>query len=416
MSELENTREQINQIEKMIIEETDEANRLELEQTKADLEELLQLLQEQEEETEDGEEEKGDSTDELLGSRCLAPFDSDRSLSLHTAIIMEIESSIRVRVLFSHPTCFAMKACSHFLSSTCRFGSDCRFSHGYSVELNRIRDYEEPNYSSIEKDGLVLTKRASELWEMGRISAVDGQNVAVKLLKNGTEVSAKRKDLVPIGEEEEEEKKDESWDELKGETLGRVSVGETGQWNGGGVGMKLMMKMGYKVGEGLGKKSDGIVHAIQARVCSKNASLDEVMNRKRKVIDGKEQPKPKRIKKLVTSDESEMDIFAFINRKLEGKRERSLADVRKEKQELADCSSKSLGVKDLDLDLELKSLRAKHKKLKEGIRRNQSDKSTVSKMTASLRDIDTKIANVERKKNNVQSEVNSRNSKRKYIF
>ncbi|PIC35556.1 hypothetical protein B9Z55_014875 [Caenorhabditis nigoni] len=50
----------------------------------------------------------------LLGSRCMAPFDSDRSLPLHTAIIMDIESSSRVRVLFSHPTCPAMKPCSFF--------------------------------------------------------------------------------------------------------------------------------------------------------------------------------------------------------------------------------------------------------------------------------------------------------------
>lgn len=203
----------------------------------------------------------------------MVPYDSDRSLSLHTAIIMEIESSKRVRVLFSHPTCSAMKPCTHFLSSSCKFNENCRFSHGYSVELERIQDYQVPDYSFIVEEGLVLVKGMSDIWELGRISAIDTQNVAVKVLKSGIEISSKRKDLVPIGEVEEptkQEQSSESWKELKQETLGNVTVGDLGKWNGGGVGMKLMMKMGYKVGEGLGKRSDGIVHAIQARICKKS--------------------------------------------------------------------------------------------------------------------------------------------------
>uniref|UniRef100_A0A1I7SY03 C3H1-type domain-containing protein n=1 Tax=Caenorhabditis tropicalis TaxID=1561998 RepID=A0A1I7SY03_9PELO len=101
--------------------------------------------EEKEEEEEGASEEKGDedaSTDILLGSRCMAPFDSDRSLPLHTAIIMDIESSTRVRVLFSHPTCNSMKPCSHFLSSNCRFNDNCKFSHGYSnKDLYLLKDH-----------------------------------------------------------------------------------------------------------------------------------------------------------------------------------------------------------------------------------------------------------------------------------
>ncbi|EGT59845.1 hypothetical protein CAEBREN_23807 [Caenorhabditis brenneri] len=388
MTELENLKLQIRQLNVLIDQEEDESSREELIQTKNDLEELLSLMEEEEEEKnscegtseevkkddvldeDDGEDDN--STDNLLGSRCLAPYNSDRSLPLHTAIIMDIESSTRVRVLFSHPTCSAMKPCTHFLGSNCRFNENCRFSHGYSVELERIEDYQEPDYSSIVEQGLVLVKGSSELWELGRISAIDGQQVAVKLLKSGNEVSAKRKDLVPLGEIEKEEKKDDSWNELKQETLGRVSVGDIGKWNGGeGVGMKLMMKMGYKVGEGLGKRSDGIVHAIQARICAKNASLDEVMTRKRKVVDGKEKRTPKKLKKLNTNDDSEKDIFAFINRKLEKKSERTFADLRKETEEMTGYSSKTLASKNIDLESELRQMIAKQKKLKDGIIRNK---------------------------------------------
>ncbi|ULT93280.1 hypothetical protein L3Y34_003039 [Caenorhabditis briggsae] len=220
MSEIEDLKNQIIQIDTLLAEEKDDVARRDLEQTKPDLLELVELMEEDEESqegtSENAKEEKeaveeriedDNSTDTLLGSRCMAPFDSDRSLPLHTAIIMDIESSSRVRVLFSHPTCPAMKPCSHFLASTCRYNENCRFSHGYSVELERIEDYQEPDFMSIVEQGLVLVKGSSELWEIGRISAIDGQNVAVKLLKSGSEVSSKRKDLVPLGEIEEKEKK-----------------------------------------------------------------------------------------------------------------------------------------------------------------------------------------------------------------
>ncbi|ULT93279.1 hypothetical protein L3Y34_003039 [Caenorhabditis briggsae] len=126
--------------------------------------------------------------------------------------------------------------------------------------------------------------------------------------------------------------------------------------------------MGYKVGEGLGKRSDGIVHAIQARICAKNASLDEVMTRKRRVVDRKD--KSKRIMILKTSDESEKDIFAFINRKLETKSERTMADVRKEKEEMAGYTSKALGSKKTRSGIRAETVAGEAKKIE---RRNSKE-------------------------------------------
>lgn len=63
-----------------------------------------------------------------------------------------------------------------------------------------------------------------------------------------------------------------SWQELKGETKGRVTIGDLGDWekHTRGIGMKLLLKMGYRVGEGLGRNSDGIVHAIQPVIFPKS--------------------------------------------------------------------------------------------------------------------------------------------------
>lgn len=46
-----------------------------------------------------------------------------------------------------------------------------------------------------------------------------------------------------------DDEKNDSWKEQKGDRCGKVTVGDLGNWQGGGLGLKLMQKMGYKVGE-----------------------------------------------------------------------------------------------------------------------------------------------------------------------
>lgn len=63
-----------------------------------------------------------------------------------------------------------------------------------------------------------------------------------------------------------------SWQEYKQERRGNVTIGDIGDWerHTRGIGMKLLLKMGYRAGEGLGRRSDGIVHAIQPVIFPKS--------------------------------------------------------------------------------------------------------------------------------------------------
>ena len=47
-----------------------------------------------------------------------------------------------------------------------------------------------------------------------------------------------------------------------------------------GIGSKLMAKMGYKIGQGLGRHNQGLVNPIEARILPKGKSLDAVLELK----------------------------------------------------------------------------------------------------------------------------------------
>ncbi|PAV91052.1 hypothetical protein WR25_01261 [Diploscapter pachys] len=417
MSEIEEYRSQIRTIEEQLELTENETERTELIQVKQDLEELVGLLlesgeeevkQEEDEDSKPGTSNSNDDTndgsdyedaqdyDELVGDRCNAPYlRAQLPLSHHAAIILQVDPPGKgsqfpvARVLYSHPLIASMKPCQHFLNGTCRFEENCRFSHGEAVSLDRLEPYKEPDFSKFDDDSLVLCAVENGLWELGRVTARDEDELAVKLNKSGKEISTNLEKIVPIEEDEMKDQKGEDfpsssyptdfsdidrsneWSKLKGTTSGRIAVGELGNWSGGGFGLKLMQKMGYKLGEGLGKRSDGIVHAIQAEVLPKNKSLDEVMTRKRKmIVDGKEEKK-KRVKKALEStkfNQIEHDIFSFINRKLNSAKDVKKAEQEKakqEKQEINSSSNKSLGIKRITLEKELSDLKAKQARLKQ---------------------------------------------------
>ncbi|KHJ91865.1 g-patch domain protein [Oesophagostomum dentatum] len=372
---------------------------------RSDLLELVQLLEEQKEENAAPEvDEQHSSTqsystddfDDFIGMRCLAPYSrASLPISHHAAIILEVlppqsssDDSLKAKVLYSHPMLNGMRPCSHFLAGTCRFEEKCKFSHGEVVSMSDLNEYKDPDFSSLSVGSLVLVSvnTSPPLWEIGRLIAIDGEEIAVRILKNNSEVSSKLDQIVPLeGDIEEaddsgmnlthssehtilnDDSHSETWKEQKGDRCGNVTVGDLGNWHGGGFGLKLMQKMGYKLGEGLGKNSDGIVHAIQAKICPKNSSVDACMNGKVKVVDGIQKVKT-RLREGInhTHNSVDVDIFSFLNRKLEQPIAKSeQEELKEEHRRLAKSSTRSLGVQGIDLESELKQLRSKEKKLLE---------------------------------------------------
>ncbi|EYC33799.1 hypothetical protein Y032_0002g998 [Ancylostoma ceylanicum] len=380
-SETQSYLDQIALIDEQLSASPGDEERAALLEMRSDLLELVQLLKEQAEEDAARDDNQqlppADSStgvedfDDFIGMRCMAPYPkANLPVSHHAAIILEvlpidpaaIDKGLQAKVLYSHPMLNAMRPCSHFLAGTCRFEGKCKFSHGEMVKMDELNGYKDPNFDSLAIGSLVLVSVNSTppLWEIGRLMAIDNDEVAVKILKSNSELSSKLDQIVPLDCEVEERSDDvpvpnldehaslddevpnNSWTEQKGDRCGNITVGDLGNWQGGGFGLKLMQKMGYKLGEGLGKNSDGIVHAIQAKICPKNSSVDACMNAKVKVVDGIQRVKTRvREEMKHTHNAVDVDIFAFLNRKLEQPPVKSeQEELKEERRMLAKSSSK----------------------------------------------------------------------------
>ncbi|XP_018936527.1 zinc finger CCCH-type with G patch domain-containing protein [Cyprinus carpio] len=292
--------------------------------------------------SEPDEEEEVD----LSGTKVCAPYRTSwGTLEYHNAMVVCPEEpegeEARVRVLYLHPTNKSMKPCGFYLEDKCRFMDNCRYSHGEVVCVSELRDFLEADISNMESGSACLAKHEDGIWYPARISEIEGGLYTVKfdslLLK---EAVLEADGIIPplrqddssssssSDSEDDSDQCDAAYAKVfasRDEDMAQVNSAEFCGWEAHtrGIGSKLLLKMGYELGKGLGKTLSGRVEPVQAMVLPKGSSLDmcaELTQRKTAAAIAKGNPasrKPK-AKKKKASTSTRHNVFDFLNSKLGG--------------------------------------------------------------------------------------------------
>ncbi|XP_049724802.1 zinc finger CCCH-type with G patch domain-containing protein isoform X2 [Loxodonta africana] len=288
------------------------------------------------------EEEEGgdDEEEELSGTKVNAPYYSPwGTLEYHNAMIVGTEQaedgSAAVRVLYLYPTHKSLKPCPFFLEGKCRFKENCRFSHGQVVPVDELRPFQDPDLSSLQVGSACLAKYQDGLWHPARITDVDSGFYTVKfdslLLK---EVVLEGDSVLPPLRMEPTESSDSDGGDGDNSSYARVvDTGATADrkcttafagWevHTRGIGSRLLSKMGYEPGKGLGRYAQGRVEPIHTVVLPRGKSLDqcaEALQRRVKGGKGVTHRPPKCRGKGAThaGRPPPRDVFDFLNEKLQ---------------------------------------------------------------------------------------------------
>ncbi|KAF8788299.1 Zinc finger CCCH-type with G patch like protein [Argiope bruennichi] len=303
----------------------------------------------------------------MEGNKCRAPFAQEwGERGFHNAIIFSTDledqtvhnlQDVMVKVMFCNPLCDQMKPCPFFLDGHCKFSDNkCRYSHGYGVKFSDLEEYILPDYSNVQRDSKCLAKYRDGLWYTAIVeNCLEDQRYFVKYVNSGSTETLEAHEILPLGDLTLSDDDDDGGDDSSNDNsyedttfaeeildpskssneinYQAVPAASTiGSWeqHTKGIGSKLMAKMGYVWGQGLGKDSNGRIDPVEAIVLPKGKSLDKCaemreMANLQSVEErfSSEQKKEEQRNKLAESRiNSDGSVFDFLNKNLSGKSDR----------------------------------------------------------------------------------------------
>ncbi|XP_051957208.1 zinc finger CCCH-type with G patch domain-containing protein-like [Xyrauchen texanus] len=366
-----------------------------------------------EDEEQEENQSEPDEEEDLSGTKVCAPYRTSwGTLEYHNAMVVcpeepEGEEAL-VRVLYLHPTNKSMKPCGFYLEGKCRFMDNCRYSHGEVVCVSELRDFVEADISNMESGSTCLAKHEDGIWYPARISEIEGGFYTVKfdslLLK---EAVLEADGIIPPLRQEvysssSSSDSEDDPDQLyvftssREEDMTKVNSEEFCGWEAHtrGIGSKLLLKMGYELGKGLGKTLSGRVEPVQAVALPKDSSLNqcaEFTKKKTAAAIAKKNPsshKPK-AKKTKISTSTRHNVFDFLNSKLGGNAQpashSSSSVTGAEAYRGGKSTKRSLNVRFFQATEKVAQVEREIKRLTESLsRRNGRDATVVSRIEEKL--------------------------------
>lgn len=404
--------------------------------------------------TPDLQAEPPEDTNYSIGSKCRFRHTDGR---WYNGVVIGLEEADVAKVSFLTPTSENMLMCKFFQQQRCRFGSNCRSSHGIDVPIYSLKRYRPTIWdqsmagSSIwavaDSKAGIWRKAELEVWDdklrVGKVVFLDDGS-SLKLGTEAISLSA----YAQLTDEEDYSSSEHSdysdYDEDNSEGLGFLesSILQRGiqtetavfaKWENHtrGIASKMMASMGYTEGMGLGATGQGIVDPISVRVLPSRQSLDCALesreNGEKNVNTEKKRSrggKRKRDKKFAAAaraakeaEEPSPDVFSLINTQL-AKHGKALSGggsgIKQQNK-----SSKKGNNEDrralVAYNDEVKELRMRIEKLEEMVTRNKNEKVVYEAAMRKLHETQIALKQVEAAHASASSALSSEEREKKWL-
>ncbi|KAH1153831.1 hypothetical protein AAZX31_18G087100 [Glycine max] len=385
-----------------------------------------------------------------VGSKCRFRHKDGR---WYNGQVVQLDNAV-AKVSFLTPTSENMLMCKFFLQQRCRFGSNCRLSHGLDVQLSALKKY----VPTIWKQSLVgssiwaVSTANAGTWREAELESLDekagvGQVVfrdngsSVKVgaeemaLSEHAEMSDLESDssLVQSDSSDYEEEEPQGLGFLESTNLRRGIQTETATfatWENHtrGIASKMMANMGYREGMGLGVTGQGMLDPIPVKVLPPKQSLDHALeSHKREGKEGKKKRsrggKRKREKKFAEvnraakeEEESASDVFALINNHLAMHSEAFGSGSMKKQQSKGSEEGKKVDRRALvAYEEEVKDLKMRVEKLEHIVNANRKEKAVYEGAMRKLNETRKALADAEAVHASASNSVTSKEKEKRWL-
>lgn len=396
-----------------------------------------------------------------IGSKCRFRHIDGR---WYDGLVVALEGQNLAKISFLKPTSENMLICKFFLQNRCRFGANCRLSHGVNVPLHSLKNYVPTLWEQSLVGSCIWAVSDSEtgIWKKAELESWNGEIKTAQVVfrdngtsaKLGSEAISLSKYAQMSDDEDEQESlsSSENYDSSEHEEESPRGLGFTeiaaqqkgiqtetalfANWENHtrGIASKMMVNMGYCEGMGLGASGQGILDPISVKVHPPKQSLDHAIHSQEKMEDNEEKRrkkqsrggKRKRDKKLAEAartaeeeDEVQSDVFSFINTQLamQGKKALNICSRLEKQQPSRDVEEpKKEGRRVLvAYDDEVKELRTQVGKLEEMANRNKKEKVVYEAAMRKLNETRRALSEVEAAHRAASKAVNNKEREKKWL-